>query len=976
MIKRGLYIFVRAALIFSLIFAPLYPQSYAANLNSTQGSKYDLASFDGFQRSLEHLDQVLSKKSTRHSLDTWRLLDQTVHAGKNSKKFNYINPQSVQFEINGEGHVLLYNGHELFHDFEFTALDAKFFGHYLVLVESEGFIKSTGIQNILFIDFSFLKSALGKTQLPVFRIPILTHQPVVSLKVNSPALKPQVLELQTQSEPTLLNQNVFKAFSEVQQVAFNMNVNLLDPKTFEGSSYLLESFTEYFDKATQLAGDSVLKQTYNTEASQEYFNQWGQSLVKSAQYQRDVIKSQLKLPINEVTEATKKFEASIAFHSTLSNISENLKNSRRMINRLALLTARLSVPRPQDSVIVIKSLAILGGGLLKANRDQMQEGFRELIHHKYFRRGTEVVAAATLAATYPVEFSQFIYQGLDISRQVAEHTWGKATDLINLGQEALTTTLKGFSPSNFAATYFSPEKLPQLLIGMGAIVSALYITLGIPHLIVNSYKLYQDLKKANWSNLKQLKTAFIARENLKQKEFLDLLSKAAAETNNTKVENLPFDKELEIKNLLVKIEEQDRSWYQNLFNKLTQSKLFDRFKGKSNHQIETFAGALRHLIFSYSSFTNAATVYTKIFNSYFSFRSFLWKPITWYTLLMYPNYIETLTSREHRETLPTELNGAFRSRHQEKILKTLTDRDAILKWENQIVELESKVYEASLRRSFRALVQYLNSNDILKSLYLQNGIKHLSDKTIEELSTKQKAFFRMYFDRLFEKSMHQLLTQLVFKNPELQLTPSELNKLSNLELKDLDINSHNPSLYNYSLDTENIQKIVDQQASNELHQEIQSTVDHRWSKTEAWRSYFYHSTLYKLSPENNPQTERLHKVNNQMKKPEAMARAVRSMMATMLVDKPMELVFLFAATAGITSGMMMPLHEEMFSADSWFHLSRYTFWNGFIFGLVMGVMSDVWSKLQQDERLDKKLNAVPEGPDVQLSYLKYEKSGI
>jgi hypothetical protein len=62
---------------------------------------------------------------------------------------------------------------------------------------------------------------------------------------------------------------------------------------------------------------------------------------------------------------------------------------------------------------------------------------------------------------------------------------------------------------------------------------------------------------------------------------------------------------------------------------------------------------------------------------------------------------------------------------------------------------------------------------------------------------------------------------------------------------------------------------------------------------------------------------------------------------------PQEIVFIFICYAGITEGILKPLHLEMFSENSWFYLSRYVFLNVFIYNVIAGIFSDTWLPASQ-----------------------------
>jgi hypothetical protein len=58
----------------------------------------------------------------------------------------------------------------------------------------------------------------------------------------------------------------------------------------------------------------------------------------------------------------------------------------------------------------------------------------------------------------------------------------------------------------------------------------------------------------------------------------------------------------------------------------------------------------------------------------------------------------------------------------------------------------------------------------------------------------------------------------------------------------------------------------------------------------------------------------------------------------------------------------------MFGPNSWFYLSRYVFINGYIYGVIAGIFSDTWLKIQQDTMSDGEFNDAPTAEDARRSF--------
>jgi hypothetical protein len=140
---------------------------------------------------------------------------------------------------------------------------------------------------------------------------------------------------------------------------------------------------------------------------------------------------------------------------------------------------------------------------------------------------------------------------------------------------------------------------------------------------------------------------------------------------------------------------------------------------------------------------------------------------------------------------------------------------------------------------------------------------------------------------------------------------------------------------------------------------------------EGVRDAIVYSAQSGMDPKRNRQVARLQSVRRHADDTQAMVRAVRKTMATFIVNKPMELGLLFVCLAGVTTGINQLLYDDMFGPNSLFYLGRYPFFYGYLSGVILGVMSDIWLKLQMDELNDGNFGEVPKGDDAKRSYLSW-----
>jgi hypothetical protein len=76
--------------------------------------------------------------------------------------------------------------------------------------------------------------------------------------------------------------------------------------------------------------------------------------------------------------------------------------------------------------------------------------------------------------------------------------------------------------------------------------------------------------------------------------------------------------------------------------------------------------------------------------------------------------------------------------------------------------------------------------------------------------------------------------------------------------------------------------------------------------------------------------------------------------------------------AGVASGPLKPLQEEMFGPNSYFYLGKIPFVSGLLVGLYITLYEGVPHKLQRDESHAKYFNEeYPKGKDAERSFLRY-----
>jgi len=116
---------------------------------------------------------------------------------------------------------------------------------------------------------------------------------------------------------------------------------------------------------------------------------------------------------------------------------------------------------------------------------------------------------------------------------------------------------------------------------------------------------------------------------------------------------------------------------------------------------------------------------------------------------------------------------------------------------------------------------------------------------------------------------------------------------------------------------------------------------------------FRHTLLQTMHPENY-QVGRFLTVRTKAEDPRAMERAMRMEVSSMVSSIPIGILATLALYAGVDTGLLRPFDPAGLNSETHFnYMSRYLFYNGFIPGLILGMLANTWMKLQEDNRIDQ-----------------------
>lgn len=531
-----------------------------------------------------------------------------------------------------------------------------------------------------------------------------------------------------------------------------------------------------------------------------------------------------------------------------------------------------------------------------------------------------VAGLTALGAAHPEPVAEFMQNSFEMVRTAGEYVWG----LSKISGHGTQDTLAGYNPFVFAKTYLTSENLPKVLEGSFHIFQTGFMVMSSVHILTNLGHMIQDFKKNPdlFALLKkgQWKKAFVQRQAAVQAHYLDDLAQAELREQHAETPVFTAEEEQEI---------------QTLITPKKKFRFFEKhFSGlKEKMSIPPVVKALSHFLFSLSSVTNTCTTTAKVWHAWFKVRTFVWYPSAWVVTALYPSYFNTALSAESGLHLPTKWNGGSLTvldRVQRWFISG-QDRKTVEEFEKRILPYEEKIHEAVMKASLKAT---LDASTDLNAAHMV--VKNLGDHSrkawlIEGMAAEQKVYFNAYFTTLFDTSMEKLVQAIQATDAE--VSPEDSNNQIERWVKQAEESDRFTTQFTSRRGT--------------LRGFLQE-------KLETMKF----SLMKKMDPSTNSHTNAVQTVQNQMKKPKAMARAVRSAVAAALVDKPIEFAVLLATLAGVSEGLNVPLGDQ-FSATHWHYLSTNAFVGGYLFNLVQSMLSDVWSKLRQDVGHESGFGEVP-----------------
>lgn len=396
---------------------------------------------------------------------------------------------------------------------------------------------------------------------------------------------------------------------------------------------------------------------------------------------------------------------------------------------------------------------------------------------------------------------------------------------------------------------------------------------------------------------------------------------------------------------------------------------------------------------------------------------------TFFTRILFPDFFHTVVSRRPGErTIPTALNGGTESR-LDRLWRflgrwtevALTGQSASSKellqrmtaFEDKIIDAEKLVYKRAFQAAARALPDYIESSSEMERLFRTSRLSSLAQKEVRELGLKNRIFLQAYTDEVYQKTMKTLLQELLGSvDPDervvnlldrferlasdkpqlyqrlLALAEADQNASREGELSELDLEALKELIVNtfpsdpegFRIEDSRVEAVVAEAlASPQLFDRAKGAAEKKYlSLKNLLRDQKYHA-VGEMDPEQNPSMARYADVQERLKKPSALGRAVRQEISKLIVTFPIDLAMKLWLTAGITEGVLKPIQQDMFGENSTFYLSHTAFYGMMGAGFMMSIMGDAWVKIQEDGRHADLNNfgLVPQGEDAERSFARW-----
>lgn len=884
---------------------------------------------------------------------------------------------------------------------------ALFFGQYLVYLEKSALTEMNGQLQVRFIDLNYFKANLGNAPLPVYTMPLKVTEAARDLKIENGFLKIGAQALSYQQ---------FAMLSQVQQLVFNVNVALADPKTYENVQPLIDEIAEFMKKS-MAHQDEVFKEGFDKAiGASDFLSKISTELKSRPEIKADDVRKLIETSLKDGQLSQQEFDKMKVYLDSqegLKSANGALADGKKLTTRIELLMHYLIQPRPQGSPKLLESLMMIAFGS-KDERSRILDWRQGSILTKLLKYGSGTAGLLVAGTFLPEPYTINMYNTMDLISAVHQHFQGYLSHIeygksyAVLAKDAFITSTTGWT--YFFQSYFADGVWAKFLYGLGSVLLVPLKVFGSIHLTVNSYKmLTESIRIRNLSGQElSFIQAFKQAAQKDQKAYWDSLAEAERKVSGSDAQSLT---ETELKLLNDHIERL-RSGRESLdvlekevaagklktqkglgqlltslggalklnrFAKKTEAKLEKTSQEMGLKSVETLRSAIASTYLSYSALRSTFKANAIIWNYLFITRSYVFSPAKWFMYLIYPNYFNaTVTTREGQQHFPSRFNSGLElwpqklqktiskivhktplreSSFAEKYLLSEETLKTIAVFENYVAPMEAVAIEVAKKKAQKALIETIQDPKRIMVLFdsSQGG---------KEASTGIRHLHDPKFEQLTdaEKTFYRAYFTRSFDLIMQGFVAQTQNIDSGMQMDPVSFAKKVVS----DLKSGKLEPVpVSEEKLNQVESDLEKIIN--FSDVKIWALQvgqglgnfvtkvdiqFRHKLLQSIHP-NNPQIKRFLTSKAKVNEPRAMERAMRMEVSSMLTSIPMGIISTLALYAGVSSGILMPFNPEGMNTETHLnYMSRYLFYSGFIPGLIIGLMANTWMKVQEDARID------------------------
>lgn len=729
---------------------------------------------------VEGLAQSFADLRTRHRLDPYQLLMQEREVGL--EETHAIAANRLAFRPNGEnaravswrnleGQLLTYeapvalqvlDGETPRWLWHVQATHLTRVGKYLIFVQ-EGARSEEGTYLMAsLVDVTFGKG-LGAEQSPVYRLPFRIQGDFQGFEYRD-----EVLIARSEIEAPM-PLSIVEAAATASESAFHLYANALSPQFWETVDPLADSLTSAVSDLIAQTDRGMGRDLFQNASSKLGQERWEQDFIEGisdGMHLRDAVAA------NTTNQPDPRLGAQIARRVTriAERVQQSEAASKRVWARVALLWRWMTLPRPNGSVRgVMEALSIL------AAREELRSGKTEeavlkIFWDKRVQLGGAVVVGSMLAMTFPEAAEALLTRSLEMGSIVLDALFGRLQHVREWGVHSTEVTF-GFlrEPMQLYTEYLSPERVHKTAVGLTAVGAMVMGSIGVTHVLSNLHALYQDLKRTGMT--------FVERERERQRRHYESLQHAERISERTL--NVQFsDEDTErVREIISNADQVEKAWVVRMMQKLRARARGGAAETRSLAEIENIWHALKSLLWSPASWVTTSRPLVLMKQGIFGYQSFVYKPSVMIMMLLYPKYLSTaLRGRSHIRlekfpvvemsgiTIPSELNGGMRNWFEELKRMTITPEKELREleeWEERIGVVEREIQRASFQKAFSATLEFARANgQSLRRFYSGDMVLDFFDPKLKKIAKSQRAFLRIYFDRLNEEAMGRYLRDL------------------------------------------------------------------------------------------------------------------------------------------------------------------------------------------------------------------------